>query len=236
MRKRWLLGGGILFAAVGAWYLLHNEPKAAAVTAPQGRQANIRLNGPQTVSEDPGAAKPDKPPCVSNDPLKPCEPILREPKVECNADHTVCRREMVDAVPNEELRQKEEMKYRIQRLRLAASDAAAPCYSGGDSRESIHLTYTVVIDKEQLRAENVRVVENSISDPTVTACVLTTVRDMTSLAQEMPDMRVDEELVMDWHSLWTRNPSAASQERNAHTVVDPQPTPTDRPPAQIPGQ
>jgi hypothetical protein len=162
--------------------------------------------------------------------------VLHPPKVECNADHTVCRREMVDAVPDEELRQKEEMKYKIHRLRLTAADAAAPCYTGADSRESMHITYTIVIDKEALHAENLRVVDNSISDPAVTACILSTVRDMSTLAEQMPDMRVDEDLTMDLHSLFVRNQSAASAEKAAHTVVDPQPTPTDRPPAQIPNR
>src|SRR5580692_9365713 len=176
MRKRWLLGGGILVAVIGAWYLLHNDKKADAMTPSKGREGKVAINTSQPVADD-HVAPLDKAPCVSNDPLRPCEPVLHPPKVECNADHTVCHREIVDAVPDEELRQKEEMKYKIQRLRLAAADAAAPCYAGGDSHEAIHITYTVVIDKEQLHAENIRVVENSVSDPTVTACILSTVRD-----------------------------------------------------------
>jgi hypothetical protein len=233
MHKRWLLGAGILVVAIGAWYLLHDNTKADAMTPQKGRDAKVAIDKPRPVEED-HVASLDKPPCVSNDPLRPCEPVLHAPKVDCNADHTVCHREIVDAVPDEELRQKEEMKYKIQRLRLSASDAAAPCYTGGDSRESMDITYTVVIDKEQLHAENVRVSDNTISDPAVTACILSTVRDMSTLAEQMPDMRVDEHLTMDLHSLWVRNQGAAAQERNAHTVVDPQPTPTDRPPAQIP--
>nr|HEX4316637.1 hypothetical protein [Kofleriaceae bacterium] len=221
--KRWLIGGGgLLVVVVGGYALLHDGGKAQAMTK-GGRSGEVAMNAPKKVQfdqpADPFARQPNAP---------------QQPKVRYNPINKSYEREMVDAVPNPEAAAREELQYRISRLRLSASDAAAQCYKGDDSNQTIHIEYTVVVDKEQLRADNVRVLDNSITDSQVTGCIIQSVKDMSSFAERMPDMRKDEELVMSLHDLYTRNRSVDSQDQDSKTAVDPMPTRYDLPPVKVP--
>jgi hypothetical protein len=223
MNKRWLIGGGLLVVGVGGYFLLHDDGKAQAMTK-GGRTGEVAVNAPKQVA-------PEAP----IDPFKPQTPVNRKPHMHYNPENKSWEREIMDAVPDPEAAAREELTYRISRLRLSASDAAAQCYHGDDSNQTIHLEYTVVVDHENLRAENVRVLDNSITDATVTGCIMQSVRDMSTFAERMPDMRKDEELVMSLHDLWTRNRSVQGAADDAKTTVDPMPTKYDLPPVKVPG-
>jgi hypothetical protein len=231
MKTRWLLGGGALVAIIAGYFWLHDDAPAEAMTKPSGRTGQIAKI---EVKQQERAAAPTAPKII--DPLRPDQPVLHPPHEECTPDGKYCRREIVDAVPDLDGAKREELVYKIRRLRMSASDAAAPCYSGGDSDKTIHVAYSVIIKDQQLRAGFVRPTEDNLGDSTLTQCMMGAIRDMSTDAEGLPDMAQDEQLTISLHDLWTRNRSADQQARDRNTTVDPQPTPTDRPPAKIPGQ
>jgi hypothetical protein len=104
---------------------------------------------------------------------------------------------------------RELLAYKVQRLRLAAADAAAPCWPGGDRSEDIEVAYTLVVDREALRATDVRVVEDHLGNPTVRACVVGAIRDMSAFAEGMADLRRDYTVRISLHDLYVRNRLAA---------------------------
>jgi hypothetical protein len=114
-------------------------------------------------------------------------------------------REILDAVPDPDAAAAEELTYRKRRLPLKLSDAAAPCWSGGDSKEEIELEYTMVVENEVIRADNVRVKRSNLTNPTVERCIIDAVRDLRALADKVPDTREEGGLVMSLHDLHDRN-------------------------------
>jgi hypothetical protein len=56
-----------------------------------------------------------------------------------------------------------------------------------------------------LRADDVRIVSNTMSDPAVTACILSAIRDMRQLVEKMPNQHEDTEFIISQHDLWVRN-------------------------------
>jgi hypothetical protein len=139
-------------------------------------------------------------------------------------------REILDAVPDPAAAAAEELKYRKSRLRLSLADAAAGCWTGGDSNDEIELEYTLVVDKEMIRADNVRVKTSSISDPTVERCIIDSVRDMRTPGDRIPDMHEDQGLIMSLHDLYDRN----ARDAQSRAASDDKPTPVDRPTARPP--
>ncbi len=232
MNKRWLIGGGLLVVVVGGYYLLHDNSTAQAMTKPAGRNGAIRTIQVQGQPQEVAVVAPPKP----VDPLRPDGLITHAPAVTCDPTGKYCRREMVDAVPDEAAHQREELQYHLIRLRLAASDAAAPCYTGDDSNDTIHIKYNAVIKGGALHSDNVQVLDSTLGDGSLKNCILQSVRDMADNAEGIGDLAQPEELVMSMHDLWKRNRSAATQEQDRKTTVNAQPTPTDLPPAQVPQQ
>lgn len=139
-------------------------------------------------------------------------------------------REILDAVPDPEAAAAEELKYRKSRLRLTLADAAAPCWSSRDSSEEIELEYTLVVHREVIRAEDVRVKNSNVSDPTVERCILDAVRDLKTLGPNIPDMREDQGLILSLHDLYDRNQREA-KDRASPRPPDPVELPPARPPA-----
>jgi ribosomal protein L25 (general stress protein Ctc) len=200
MDKRWLLGGGVVAAGAIAYVLLRGgaPPEAAADRNRDGRVrvGPVREARAEVPREDPFAPKPLE---------------KRKPKTWVDPVSGATNREIMDAVPDPEAAAREELTFRLRRLRLSASDAAAPCYGGGDSKEEITIKYSIVIKKEELHAEDVSVAENNISDPTVSACIVQAVRDMTSVVDKIPDMRDSYTLTMSLHDLYVRNRGGADK-------------------------
>jgi hypothetical protein len=104
----------------------------------------------------------------------------------------------VDPVKDRAMRAEQELQYRIYRLRFLLAEAAAPCYQGPTSKEQISIGYTVIVENDELRLENVKVRETSIRDSAVQECLLRAVRDLRSLAPNIGKLRQDNEI---WLSL-----------------------------------
>jgi hypothetical protein len=141
-------------------------------------------------------------------------------------------REILDAVPDTEAAAAEELKYRKSRLRLTLADAAASCWTGGDSRDEVEIEYTLIVDKEVIRADNVRVKTSSITDPTVERCIVDSVRDMRAPGDKIPDLQEQQGVILSLHDLYDRHARDA-QNRGAS---DDKPTPADRPTAPPPSR
>ena len=139
-------------------------------------------------------------------------------------------REILDAVPDPAAAAAEELKYRKSRLRLTLADAAAPCWSGSDSKEEIELEYTLVVEHETLRADNVRVKTSNITNPTTERCIIDAVRDLRTLADKIPDMHEDGGIIMSLHDLYDRNQRDAKDRAPPSTQHDPVELPPARPP------
>jgi hypothetical protein len=190
MNKRVWIGGGIVVAGAAAFFLLRGGSEGTASPHKKHRDPSVAF--------DVKDAKPE-------DPLLPAAPQFRKPKTWVDPVSGATNREMVDAVPDQEAAAREELLYRVRRLRLSVSDAAAQCWTGGDSKEQIHIRYTLVVDKEVVRAEAVSATESTLTDPKVQACIMDAVRDMRTLADKVPDMKQQQELFMSMHDLWVRN-------------------------------
>jgi hypothetical protein len=98
----------------------------------------------------------------------------------------------------------ERLTYRLRRLRFRLTDAAASCYDGGDGRESVALAYTLVVDGGRLRTADVAVVESSLSDKRLEACILDAVRRLEAPAPDLPPVRRAQQTVIGQHDLYVR--------------------------------
>jgi len=220
MKKRYVAAGAVI-VGLGGYFLLRDTSDAAE---------------PKKVSTRDGSMRIDRPHNVETPVARPSTPQRRKPKEKWNPVTKSFEREIMDANPEDELEraQKDELLYKISRLRLSASDAAAPCWKGGDSTEEIHIKYSVIVDKEAVRADNVRVIDNNISDAKTTACIVQSIEDMSTDGDGLPNMTKDFELTMSLHDLYVRNRGAAQQDEDRGTKVNPIESPIDKPTATWP--
>ena len=226
--KRITLAAGVavVVVAIGAYWLMRPGPEAAPATA--GRSAKVEVRGVKPASPDHPA--PDKPRMVMTESgLRP-QTTRKQPRTWVDPVSGAVNREILDAVPDPEAAAATELTYRKSRLRLTLADAAAQCWSGGDSRESIELEYTLVVEKEVIRADNVRVKESNIADPTVARCIVDAVRDLRTLGDKIPDMREDQGLIMSLHDLYDRNLREAKSNAKRDDKLEPYDRPTAQPP------
>jgi hypothetical protein len=157
--------------------------------------------------------------------------MRRQPREWVDPVSGAINREILDAVPDPDAAAQEELRYRKSRLRLTLSDSAAPCWAGGDSKEELELEYTLVVEHEVIRADNVRIKNSSITNPTVERCIVESVRDLRAPGDKLPDLREDQGLIMSLHDLYDRN----ARELQSGAKPDEQRSPVDRPTAKPPG-
>jgi hypothetical protein len=202
MKRRVTLVVGAAVVVIGAAYwLLRSAPGSAQATARRSAKIDVREVKPGT----PEAPHVDKPRMVMTESgLRPAT-TRKKPREWVDPVSGAIHREILDGVPDPEAAAAEELKYRKSRLRLTLADNAAPCWSGGDSKEEIELEYTLVVDKEVIRADNVRVKTSNITDPTVERCIIDSVRDLRTLGDKIPDMREDQGVFLSLHDLHDRN-------------------------------
>ncbi len=215
MKKRWLVGGAVV--AIGAGYLLfHDHDRAAAMTQQARRDGQVALEVHRAA------------PAPALDPFTPhpAKKFVRPTPV-FNPKNGSYEMPLIDAVPDPEGEAREEFGYKAHRLKLGLGDEAGRCYTGGpDGKEEIDISYSMVVENEVLRADNVRVVSNTFSDPGATACILQAVRDMRQLVEKMPNMHEDTEFIISQHDLYVRN---HQDDSNAKGHNDDTLTPFDRP-------
>jgi hypothetical protein len=201
MKQRLAVVAGIAAVAAGAtyWFL---RPDASPAQARAGRSAKVDVRSVEPPRSEPAPAQ--KPKMVMTESgWRP--QTSRKPRTWVDPVNGAVNREITDAVPDPDTAAAEELKYRKQRLPFKLADAAAPCWTGGDSREEIEFEYTLVVENEELRVDNVHVKRSNITNPTVERCIVDSVRDLRSLADKIPNMREDSGLVMSLHELHDRN-------------------------------
>jgi hypothetical protein len=202
MKRRASLAVGAAIVVIGgAYWLLRRSPGPAQATA--GRSAKIDVR--DVKAGTPEAPHTEKPRMVMTESGWRPATSRKKPREWVDPVSGAIRREILDGVPDPEAAAAEELKYRKSRLRLTLADNAAPCWSGGDSKEEIELEYTLVVDKEVIRADNVRVKTSNITDPTVERCIIDSVRDLRSLGDKIPDLREEQGVFLSLHDLHDRN-------------------------------
>ena len=204
----------------GYWMLPDSKPDPEVVKAK--REARVNVDKPRSAAIEV--------PKVEGVPQR------RKVKQVWNKENKSWEREIVDATPEEEAERaaKDEYGYKLSRLRLSASDAAAPCWKGGDVPDEIHIAYSVVVAHDMLQGDNVRVLENHVTDQATVACIVQSIEDMRAPSDGLPEARHDYDLTMSMHDLFVRNRGYATQQEDRDTKVDPGSTPIDRPPATWP--
>jgi hypothetical protein len=225
MKRRIALAAGAAVIAAGGFWLLRSGPEPVQATARRSAKVETRAIKP-AAPERPAEDKPRM--VMTESGLRP-QTNRRQPRTWIDPVSGAVNREILDAVPDPEAAAAEELKYRKSRLRLTLADAAAQCWSGGDSKEEIELEYTLVVENEVIRADNVRIKQSNLSDPAVARCIVDSVRDLRTLGDKIPNMREDQGLVMSLHDLYDRNRREAKQ--SAH---EDKPESYDRPTAQPP--
>lgn len=201
MKQRLAVAAGIAVVVAGtAYWLLRPDSGPAQLRA--GRTAKIDVRGVEPTRTEPAPVQ--KPRMVMTESgWRP--QTTRKPRTWVDPINGAVNREITDAVPDPEAAAAEELKYRKRRLPFKLADAAAPCWSGGDSREEIEFEYTLIVENEELRVDNVHVKRSNITNPSVERCIIDTVRDLRSLADKIPNTREDSGIVMSLHELYDRN-------------------------------
>jgi hypothetical protein len=228
MKHRLVLVAAITAIVIAAAYwLLPSAQGAGQPTASRAASATPRGAEPSLPAAPAAVAQPKM--VMTESGLRP-QTLRKTPRQWKDPVTGAINREILDAVPDPAAAAAEELKYRKSRLRLTLADAAAPCWSGSDSREEIELEYTLVVEHETLRADNVRVKTSNLTNPTTERCIIDAVRDLRTLADKIPDMREDGGIVMSLHDLYDRNQRDARDRAPPSTRRDP----VELPPAQPP--
>jgi hypothetical protein len=226
-RLAWL-GGVAAIVIAGAWWALPSTQPDAPSTQRRAAKTPTRDVAP-SLAPTVEAKEPPKM-VMTESGLRPLT-TKRKPREWRDPVSGAMNREILDAVPDPAAAAAEELKYRKSRLRLTLADAAAPCWSGSDSKEEIELEYTLVVDKEVIRADNVRVKTSSITDPGVERCIIDSVRGLQTLGDKIPNMREEQGLVMSLHDLYDRNQRGAKDRASSSGGRDPVELPPAKPPA-----
>jgi hypothetical protein len=214
MRQR-LARVGLAVVAIGAGAFWILRPDAGPAPARAGRSAKIDVRGVEPAKhESVPAQKPQM--VMTESGLRP-QSTRRTPRTWVDPLSGAVNREILDAVSDPDAAAAEELTYRKRRLPLKLSDAAAPCWSGGDSKEEIELDYTMVVENEVIRVDNVHVKRSNITNPTVERCIIDAVRDLRALADKVPDTRENGGLVMSLHDLYDRNDRDARSKASRDT-------------------
>ena len=229
MKRRLVVAAAATIAVVGAVYVFL-APGSSSTQGTARRSAKIDVRGVKPGRED--APPADKAKMVMTESgLRP-QTTRKKPREWIDPVSGAVNREILDAVPDPEAAAREELIYRKSRLNLTLADNAAPCWSGGDSKEEIELEYTLVVDKEIIRADNVRVKQSNITNPSVERCIVDAVRDLRTLGARIPDLREDQGVIMSLHDLYDRN----QREIKNSAKSDDKPAPVDLPPARPPSR
>jgi hypothetical protein len=201
MKSRWWIAAGVV--ALGGGYLLLREVTAQPDAAPSTTHRSGAVAFATPKPEGPEAKAPPRM-VMTESGLQPATE-KKQPREWRDPVTGAVNRELVDAVPDPDEVARQELTYRMRRMRLTLADAAESCYHGPDSQDSIELEYTLVVEHEEIRADNVRIKRNEIKDPTVSRCILDAVRDMRALGDKIPDTKQEQGLVLSLHDLWDRN-------------------------------
>jgi hypothetical protein len=184
---------------VGLWLVTRDgraersEPDSTAPRSKATRQPGAKLPAPARRMTAP-PARPEMP-RTFKDPKRP----------------DVTYMEVKDAVADPVREAEEKLLYRKRRLRFALSDAAAECWSGDDNKADIEVGYTLVVEHEVLRVEDLRMLDSTLPDPALEDCILHQIADLRAPADGIPDMREAGSSFISLHDLFVRNRGAADK-------------------------
>jgi len=148
MKHRLVLVAAITAIVIAAAYwLLPSAPGASQPAASRAASATPRGAEPSLPAAPAAVARPKM--VMTESGWRP--QTSRKPRTWVDPVNGAVNREITDAVPDPDTAAAEELKYRKQRLPFKLADAAAPCWTGGDSREEIEFEYTLVVENEELR-------------------------------------------------------------------------------------
>jgi hypothetical protein len=203
MKLRTAVLGGVAVGVVGfAIWLLRAPADAPTAAASRPSRATTRSTQPTLEASAAPAARPKM--VLTPGGWRP-QTTHDKPREWVDPASGAINRELLDAVPDPEGEAREELKYRKGRLKFLLADAAAPCWTGADSKQEIEFEYSLIVEHEQIRTDNVRIKSSNVSDPTVERCIVDAVRGLQSPAYKIPDMRQDEGMFMSLHDLYDRN-------------------------------
>lgn len=206
MKQRLALIAGTTVVVVGAayWFL---PSTSGSQPAQARRSAKVDVRSVEPAASEPAPVQ--KPRMVMTESGPRPQTSRKTPRTWVDPVSGAVHREILDAVPDPAAAAAEELRYRKRRLPFKLSDAAAQCWSGPDSKEELELEYTLIVEGEVMRLDNVRVQRSNITDPTVERCIVDSVRQLRSVADKIPDMREDGGMIMSLHDLHDRNDRAA---------------------------
>lgn len=204
MQRRWIVGIGVVAVAAGALFLLTRGDHASAKQEPAAEPSRAAPTAPRR-------AAPTRDVPTARAAVEPALPGLSDPtpgvKKWREPGLPGYFREVVapDGTENVE----EKLLYKKRRLRFRLGDAAASCYDGPEVKGArIALAYTMVLKDGNLTVENVRVLEDTVRDASVSECIIGAVKAMRTTAPELPDLREDQETTIELNDLVRRNRSA----------------------------
>lgn len=232
MKPRLVLGIAIATAvavviAVVAW------PRNTHTANTSVRSAKIDPQvRPRTGDTAPTEA-PKKPVRMVMTESGPQPAIERAPREWVDPKNGALNREIVDSIPDPEADAREQLAYKRGRLRLALFESAQECSNGVDSNDSIEIEYDLVVKSENLVAQNVRVKHSSLPDPGVQSCIVNAVRDLSTIAEGVPDMTEAKSVLISMHDIYVGKAKRDRQDQAASATPD-EPTAVDKPTASPP--
>jgi len=214
-----LIAGGVAVVAIAAVYMLPSKVEEPVTREKRTPQAAARARATPSL-ETPADPKQPVKMVMTESGLRP-QSNRKVPKTWKDPVSGATFREILDAVPDPEGVAREELIYRKRRLRLTLADAAASCYKGNDSRDDLDLEYTLVVEEQIVRTENVRVKSSNIKDPSVERCIVDAVRDLRTFADKVPNLREEQSQFISLHELYDRNQRDQKDDKKPAPDSDP---------------
>lgn len=193
-KRSWLVVGGLAAIAIVGWFKFRGGD---ARSAPTPAAANSK--DPPTQLASAGGGATERPTIEVAKALPPPQQWSdkRYPGVTFMA--------VEEAKPDPVREAEERLLYSKRRLRFALSDAAAECYSGPDDKADIELKYTLIVENEILRVEDLEMVDSNLPSVELEQCIMQQIRDLRSSAAEIPDLREAGSSYISLHDLYVRN-------------------------------
>lgn len=200
MNKKWLVVSGLAVAALIYW-------KTRPDDAPpeEQRSASRKVQTGERIEEKEELPEADGVKMVLTESGWQAETPRRQPREWKDPNTGRIDREIIDAYPDPKRAAAEELQYRVSRLQFSLVDAAQDCWQGPASDQEIELEYSLVVQAGVLRAEAVRIKQNTIADGNVANCIVNAARDMRMSVNRIPDMRQDQTMAISLASIAERH-------------------------------
>jgi len=222
MKARWFLAGGGLVLAVGAILLAMKAGETPTTSAGSGRSAKVDVKPGQPAPEQVASNAPPRM-VMTESGLKPM--TNHAPRQWKDPVSGATFMEITDAVGNPKAEAAAELQYKKSRLRLELIDASEACWNKGPSKESIEVEYTLSVKEGVIGTSNLIVKSSSITDPKVQGCIVSSIKDLSSFIDNVPDMSEKQGLVI---SLGDLDKGNKKKDRREQPAPAPEKLPIDK--------